>query len=155
MARGQRSVVDDSTELLTGENDGVMDWSHLTTGSQPIEVVDRREVKQEAMEAFMNEPLVIQIHSTTDEREPAVAEIGVNGQRIAIPREVKVRIPRKFVEVLARSQPVAWRTVNVPDPTAMIGTVPKRTTGQSFPFSVLHDPSPLGRRWLERVMAEG
>lgn len=148
-------MVDDTSAMVDDSSNGIVDWSHLATGTQAIEVVSEREVAQDQMEAFMRELLVIELHDTTDKNAPIGAEVGVNGQKVFIPRCKKIRIPRAFVENLARSQPIGWRTENVRDPSAEIGTVPRRSKGASFAFTVHHDPNPVGRRWLERVIREG
>lgn len=151
MARTVQSEDYRSTEL-----DGVVDFAMLRTGG-PLRVdpVGEREFKDIAeYEKFMAEQVVIRIHSTPDKNEPPAAFIGENGAGVWIPRNVKVRLPRSYVETLARSQSRSYRTDRNPDPNADEGMVTKTTSGACYPFEVLQDPNPRGRAWLQRVTHE-
>lgn len=146
----------ENTDYLNNEIEGVIDFSFLSTGGTSIQAVTEREFPNTpegnvAYEAFMREPVVIRIHSTTNENEPFVADISLNGVPCPLPREVPLRIPRAFVEVVASSQIRAYRQERVGDPDASEGMRTKRTTGASFPFQVLQDKNPRGRAWLERI----
>lgn len=133
-----------------------LDWTQLRTGQAPIEAISEREFAEtKDMEAFMQELVVIEVHRSTDKNAIPQVPVGVNGDKIWIPRGRPVRLPRKFVEVLARSQEAAFRTDDNPDPGADEGKIIRRTNGQSFPFTVIRDENPRGRAWLERMIREG
>lgn len=153
----------ESTDFLSGELNNVIDFTQLQvrTGIAPaIEAISEREfethTKQGKLEyeKFMQEPVVIKIHKTTDKNEPPTVGLGCNGMQIYVPRERPVRLPRFFVENLARSQERIYRTERNPDPNADEGMFTKRHSGASFPFSVLKDDNPKGRAWLARVTHE-
>ena len=146
-----------STDLMPrGENEGILDWNTLRLGVAAIEVAKEVEVRSSAeIEAFMQEELVIVIHKSTDKNAVERVPVVVNGETAWLPRDIKLRIPRKFVERLARAQEATFRTDDNPDPRMDEGKIIRRTNGQVFPFIVLHDPSPIGRTWLERVTREG
>lgn len=144
-----------STDYMPqGENDGVMDWKTLRIGMPALEIErDTRTIVE--IEKFMQDELVIVIHKSTDKNAVPRVPVGVNGEVAWLPRDVKIRIPRKFVERLARSQEATYRTDDNPDPRMDEGKIIRRTNGQVFPFQVLHDPSPRGAAWLQRVTREG
>ena len=148
-----------SPDLQARELDGVLDFAMLKRiggGLPHLDPVTEREFKTVAeTEAFMNDLLVIEIHTSTDKNAPVVCEVGVNGDKVVIPRGRKVRIPRRFVERLAQSQATSFRQERHANPDADEGMVTKRSTAQEYPFSVLKDPSPKGSAWLARVIREG
>jgi hypothetical protein len=131
-----------------------MDWKTLRIGMPALEIErDTRTIVE--IEKFMQDELVIVIHKSTDKNAVPRVPVGVNGEVAWLPRDVKIRIPRKFVERLARSQEATYRTDDNPDPRMDEGKIIRRTNGQVFPFQVLHDPSPRGAAWLQRVTREG
>lgn len=148
-----------STDYMPrGENDGVLSWQMLRTGIPQLDVApdDREGFKTVAeIEKFMAEELVIVLHKSTDRNASPAVPVGVNGEKLWLPRDVKVRIPRRFVERLARSQEATFSTDDNPDPRQEEGKLIRRTNGQVFPFQVLHDPNPRGAAWLQRVTREG
>jgi hypothetical protein len=137
-------------------DDGVEDYSkfRVMTDNQ-VEVITEREFKetQEVMQ-FMQDLLVIEIHRSSDQNAPTHALVGVNGEQVWLPRGRKLRVPRYFVERLARSRPRDYKTEDNPDPRADIAKRTTRQTGMDYPFNVLQDPNPRGRVWLERVIKE-
>jgi hypothetical protein len=137
---------------------GVVDFMSMGAGIG-VQVVTEREFKSTPegnveYEAFMRQPIVIRISRTGDKNEPAYAFVGDNGVSVWIPREKPVRLPRCFVETLARSQERHYRQERNPDPNADEGMTTRRSGSASYPFAVLHDPDPRGRAWLQRVTHE-
>jgi hypothetical protein len=122
-----------------------------------IETITEREWKTaEEAEAFYNERLDIEVHQTNDKNAPLFAEAGVNGHMVWFPRNTRINgVPRKFVEAMARSQDVTYRTQQVSNPSADDQMKTMRSRASCYGFSVLRDPNPRGRVWLERVMREG
>lgn len=105
--------------------------------------------------AFAEEPLDIRIEPGRERFAPTTVRLGVNGETKWVPVGTPVRLRRKFVEVLARSQPFSVRT-DVGN--AMVENPHNRLERQAYrqhPFTVLHDPNPIGANWLTKVMAEG
>lgn len=105
--------------------------------------------------AFFEEPLEIRIEPGRERNPQKIVPLGVNGETKWVPIGIPVRLRRKFVEVLARSQPYTVRT----DVGSAMEQNPhnrlERETYRAHPFSVLHDPNPNGAAWLSKVMAEG
>lgn len=144
-----------STDFVEGEEQ-VLDMMTASTEHLVRQVLEEpimeREFKTVAMyEEFMAQGVVIKIHETTDDNAPWVVPVGVNGDMRHLPRDIPIRIPRKFVECLARSQETSYKTKKNKDPDADQALVPTARRAQCYGFSVLHDPAPQGRAWLERV----
>lgn len=151
----------EATDYINPELDGVIEFEQIRRqGMVMIQPVTDREFNtldeegKTAYEAFMNERIVIRIHETTDKNEPPYAFVGDNGDCVWIPRARPVRLPRKFVETLARSQVRAYHQQRDPNPNADEGMQTFRRVGASYPFSVIEDKNPRGRAWLARVTHE-
>lgn len=151
----------EQTDYLNSELNGLIKFDQLKRNTLlQIDPVSDREFKTATAEGrleyekFMEEPIVIKIHETTDKNEPPYAFIGDNGVTVWVPRNRPVELPRKFVETLARSQVRAYTQERDPDPHADEGMRTKRSVGASYPFQVLRDPNPKGRAWLARVTHE-
>jgi hypothetical protein len=120
-----------------------------------IEPVDKLlRTAELAQEKFMNDVLTIRIERGREKHAPQWVDVYVNGVlqwvKIGEPQKIK----RKFVEVLARSQPFSVQTdhgtTNEERPQNRL----HRSQFAQYPFSVLHDPSPMGNEWLQRVYME-
>lgn len=161
MAKATHSTdhLDTATEVLTepsGINFDACASANYAFGGK-IELVSEREWKTaEEAERFYNERLDIEINQTSDRNAPLFAEVGVNGHMVWFPRGTRINhVPRKFVEALARSQDHSYRTIQEKNPDADNQMRTTRVRATAYGFSVLRDPNPKGRAWLERVMREG
>lgn len=120
-----------------------------------IEPVDKLLRSAElAQMAFMEEVLTIRIERGREKHAPTWVDVHVNGIcqwiRIGEPQRVK----RKFVEVLARSQPFSVETTHGTTAEERPQNTVRRSQFAQYPFSVIHDPSELGHEWLQRVYME-
>lgn len=106
-------------------------------------------------EKFMEMGVVISVNETTDDNAPPLVGVGVNGDVRWLPRGPKIRLPRKFLEVLAKAQERKIKSERNPDPGAEEGMNIKKRNAQAYSFSVIHDPHPKGRAWLERITRQG
>jgi hypothetical protein len=133
----------------------------------PIEVLDEQPeidlVSQDkqlsriaAEESFMNQKLKIRVATTTDPNAPPYVIVTVNDvhNRTVIPRGQPVYVKRCLVEVLARMRETRFTQPprNMADPESGNYLMPHHAT--VYPFEVIEDPSPMGRPWLERILAE-
>lgn len=155
MARPER----ESTDYLPNLDDGEQPLSYknlkMTASAQPVATVTEREFKDSAaMEAFMQEEIVIRIHPTNDVNAPPCVPVGCNGEQVWLPRGRAISIPRKFIESLTRFE-TALASERQRDPNADDGYVQRTRASQPYPFSVIQDKHPKGRAWLERVMRGG
>lgn len=158
MPRGIPNRTIDSPDFAITE-ERTLDFSTVRQASMrglSVEVVSEREWRdQEEMAKFMAEPLKILIHETNDKNAPPFVEVAVNGEYACFPRNVPIaNVPRYFVERLARSISRTVRTHETRDPRADEGYSYGITSGQDYTFSVLEDPNPRGRQWLNRVIKE-
>lgn len=121
----------------------------------------RKEIE---LDKFMSEVLTIRVEPPADENGEPMAEVGVNGRRLFIPRGIetnmgcdergrKFPITRMYVERLARAKRVFYKqTLDQRLGEEMNRLQPQRAL--VYPFAVIDDPNPLGREWLKRVLAE-
>lgn len=106
--------------------------------------------------AFNEEVLTILIHRGREKNAPQFEHAGCNGVHMWIPVDVEWKLPRKFVESLARAQPMNVNTQSGEvDGDSLTYNRVNRNLSSLVSFSVLHDPNPRGREWLTRVMREG
>lgn len=104
--------------------------------------------------AFMEEDLVILLSKPSEKNSAALIDLRVNGivkwVRVGVPQVLK----RKYVEVLARSQPWDVQT-DVKQHAKHETNDVIRTPINKYPFSVMEDPSGArGMAWLQQVMYE-
>lgn len=121
---------------------------------QEIEPVVESEVGRIAQEeAFMNEMVMVRVHSTTDDNQPPYVLLNVNGVSQAVLRGHPQPVRRKFVEVLARCKESRY-TQHVASAAEPDRIDLRERTALVYPFDVLEDPNPKGRAWLSAVLAE-
>ena len=106
-----------------------------------------------AEESFMNEPVTILVHTTTDENQPPHVVVNCNGVNQPIMRGVPTEVKRKYVEILARMKETKYTQVtpnpNTPDVSEM-----QARTALSYPFDLIEDKNKKGKGWLQNVLAE-
>lgn len=106
---------------------------------------------------FNEDMLTIFLHRGREKFSPQLVDFYVNGVCKWIPVEQELRVPRKFVEVMARSQPMDIRTEShMLENSQEANTVNRihRSLSANYSFSVRHDPSPKGAAWLAKIMRE-
>lgn len=142
----------DHTQPIQGE---AVPLSEITDLAAPIETVHdtTRTLKEiAALEAFMNEIVVIRLHTDAREGTLQVETPSVNGMNQPIVRGVATPVKRKYVEALARAKQQSYRQeINqmAPDDIKMI---PQTT--HYCGFEVLQDKNPRGRAWLDEILAQ-
>lgn len=104
--------------------------------------------------AFMEERVTIRLHRTQEKNAPSFYDFYVNGRCEWVPVEQNYTLARKYVEVIARTQPysVETKTGSANDERPANEIV--RHQSSKHPFSVIRDPNPRGADWLMKVMAE-
>lgn len=163
MPRGIPNRTFDATEQQIGQKVSV---DIPTTGS--LEGIKRDDQKLEsetvdivreglddsyaAQLAFMEEPVDVMVHETTDPNEQMLVDVYCNGIPQRFIRGQVQTVKRKYVEILARAKQtsIATRTVTTTDD--VINRIDKHTALR-YPFSVAHDPNPRGAAWLKSVLA--
>lgn len=108
--------------------------------------------------AFMQEMVTIILYKKIEKFAPPVYDFHVNGKGIRIWCDVPTRIPRAFLEVIARSQPYDVTTeVNKNEDkgdNAVVQNFAHRHQSAAYPFTVVEDKNPRGAAWLMKVMRE-
>jgi len=106
--------------------------------------------------AFMEEKVTILLHRGREKNAPTAEMVGVNGVIKWLPVDTPIKIERKFVENLARAQPINVNTRSGESSgDDLTFNHVDRSLSSLVSFSVLDDPNPRGREWLTRVMREG
>ena len=103
--------------------------------------------------AFNEEILTIRLERTNDKYQPARLDFYVQGRAEWVPVGRPWKVARKYVEVIARSQPYDVRTTVTKHEDHEENRVERHTIAK-HPFSVIHDPNPRGMDWLQRIMLE-
>lgn len=109
--------------------------------------------KLAAEESFMNEPVTILVHTTTDENQPPHVVVNCNGVNQPIMRGVPTEVKRKYVEILARMKETKYTQVT-PNPNAPDVSELQARTALSYPFDLIEDKNKIGKGWLQNVLAE-
>lgn len=115
---------------------------------------DRDFEKAVREESFFNEPVTIEIATTTDENAPPHVIVSVNGVSQPIARGVPTTVKRKYVEVLARCWETKYKQPDrdMANPEAGNGLYGR--SALTYPFQVLEDKNPVGHAWLRKIMSE-
>jgi hypothetical protein len=105
------------------------------------------------LEAFMHEKVQILVFESQSEEDLPMVDPSVGGIRQPIVRGVPTWVKRKYIEALARSVRSSYvqRRRDPGDPASLM-MVP--THRQCYPFTVIQDPNPNGRAWLEALKQE-
>lgn len=104
-----------------------------------------------AQAAFMEEFVTIRIERGREKNAPQFVDVYVNGVCQWVKIGEPQRIKRKFIEVLARSQPFSVQTQHGTTTEERPQNRIERNQFAQYPFSVLHDPSPLGHEWVQNI----
>lgn len=120
-----------------------------------IQVVDGLHFADKAEELiFMEEPVVIVIHTTSDKFAENPVPLGNGGRRMFVPRGTNVVIARKYVEVLARAKVDQFGDQEYIDNDGIRHHRYPKGVNLQYPFSVVEDKNPKGKAWLQKVLAE-
>jgi hypothetical protein len=101
---------------------------------------------------FMSEDLEVHLHDAQGEDEPQYAEITVNGVHKVIGRGESKLIPRSHVAVLAQAKQIRLSQKRVTLQDGSAGYEERSVLRLTYPFSILHDPSPKGPGWLRELL---
>lgn len=105
--------------------------------------------------AFMKEKVTVVLNRGREKNAPTFEQFGVNGRLIWIQCNVPTLIERSYLEVMARSQPIAIRTESGESPgDELTFNRVNRDQTPNFSFSVINDPNPKGPAWLAKVIRE-
>lgn len=106
------------------------------------------------LEKFMNDLVLINIPPGSNENDMPYVQLSVNGTNVVVPRDSRnFAIKRMFVEVLARMKETRYTQREEQGREGRMIVTDERTANV-YPFSVIHDPSPVGHAWLAKIRAE-
>jgi hypothetical protein len=114
----------------------------------------RQDQEKLATMKFMNDMLKIHIHSTTNKNDESVFEFIVNGKVFFFHRNETKTVPRYVVDRMARCRPTTFTDHEVINKDGVKDIMYTPHTALRYPFSVIEDPHPRGREWLEATMME-
>lgn len=120
-----------------------------------IQVVPGPRLKEKAdAMAFNNEILTVVVHETTNPSDVPIPVVRVDGRSQYFIRGQSQQVKRMFVEGLARAKKETVNTREATDGNGNRNTVIDKMPALKYPFSVLEDPNPKGRAWLQQVLAQ-
>lgn len=143
-----------SGDLPTRALDDLGDDVTLDTLDADVIVQDDKLAEKEYLAelAFMEEPVTVMVHRSREKFAPLVLDFYVNGKPIWLRVDTPTTIPRKYVEVIARAQPMDVRTqIDDEQSDNPINRIVRSMSSQ-FPFTVVEDKNPKGAAWLAQVM---
>jgi hypothetical protein len=103
---------------------------------------------------FAEDVLTVMVHETTNPEDHPSPEVWNDGRMVIFPRGVEIQVKRKFVEVLARSKKRTFSQQKIVDVNGIESYRNIPHTALTYPFTIVHDPSPNGRAWLKKILAE-
>lgn len=124
-------------------------------GGLEVEVVSGVSASDDAMalEAFMNETVIILVHDAVSEESLRVVTPIVNGIMQPIMRGVPTPVKRKYVEALARAKETLYTQVTTdPNRPDSLDMMPR--TALAYPFAIERDDNPNGRAWLRNLLKQ-
>ena len=120
----------------------------------PIEKVSESDFVNEAvLDSFMNEIVTVIVHQDPSDNAVENPCPNVNGLNQPFIRGVEQKVKRKYVEALARCRVIKYEQ-KVPDASRPENIQMVERAALVYPFSVLHDPNPIGREWLKAILAQ-
>ena len=102
--------------------------------------------------AFMEEEVLVRIHTTTDKNANPIPDVYVNGRVQRFLRGQEQRVKRKFIAKLAQSQSTVYDNVKTQGADGEDKYIYPPNTAEVYPFTVIND-SPKGEQWLKALMA--
>lgn len=152
---GKAAFTEDNKVEVTGKSSSDEDIADIAIQGDIYGLEDHARLLQ-----FMEEPVTIMIHESTDPNAEPMVFCAVNGDGAGehkipwLPRGQPVTIKRKFVAQLAKSRPTSIRSQEVVNPIGERSISYLRHSALAYPFSVIQDNNPRGAEWLKAVLAK-
>lgn len=145
-----------TSDLPTRTLDDLGDDVTLDTLPADVVISEEKLAEKEYLDelAFMEEKVTIMVHRGREKFAPLVLDFYCNGKPFWIRVDTAQEVPRKYVEIIARAQPMDVRTqIDDEQGEKPINRIIRSQSAQ-FPFTVVHDPNPKGGAWLAKVLRE-
>lgn len=103
---------------------------------------------------FDQERLTIHIQETNEEQADTFFEVGLNGKNWLFQvGQTYDNIPRCVVGVLASAKPFTYTNEEYTD-NGIQKVRQLQKMGLRYPFTVIHDPNPMGPEWLKAALSQ-
>ena len=112
----------------------------------------RRDKKTLDAVAFMEEPVKVMVHESTDENAQPIVDVYCNGTPQRFVRGMEQVVKRKFVQILINARTTSVRTRTGVEGGNVVNQL-TRHTAVRYPFSVIEDRNPRGGAWLREALA--
>jgi hypothetical protein len=149
----EKQIGQDATRLMksTGPASEALEPAYIQTVDRPMEGLDHEKI---AMLMFMEEPVTVHIHTTSDIKAAQVFDLGNNGQREIFKRGETKTVKRKFVDILASRKITTYTQERRQNAQGIFEDVQIPHSSLIYPFSVVKDEHPRGADWLQSVLAQ-
>ena len=147
----------DTTDLDVGQKthidipgEGVIDRSAIR--EEGVEIVPAAALDGYAADlAFMEEPVEVEVHESSDPNAETIVDLYCNGVPQRIIRGKPITVKRKYVAILAGARQVSMSTDTRVDGENVVNRVSKRTALR-YPFTVTRDDNRRGHDWLRKQL---
>ncbi len=143
-----------SGDLPTRTLDDLGDDVTIETLPPDVIVDDEALAAKEYLDelAFMEEKVQVVAHRGREKHAPLVLDFYCNGKPFWLRVEEPTWVPRKYVEIMARAQPMDVRTqIDDEQGEKPVNRIIRSSSAQ-YPFTVIEDKNPKGAAWLAKVM---
>ena len=149
----EKQIGQDAPRLMksTGPASESLESAYIQVVDRPMAALDQEKL---AMMAFMEEPVTVHIHTTSDPKAPQIFDIGNNGQREIFKRGETKTVKRKFVDILASRKITTYTQERRQNAQGIFEDVQIPHSSLIYPFSVVVDKHPRGADWLQSVLAQ-
>lgn len=125
-------------------------------GGKGVEIDTDRVLRTDQFdeEAFMRDEMEIMMMEPNNENDPQFCEINVNGDyRMLMRNGEPQKLRRYHVAVLAQAKQSRVRQKKIVNPDGSMGFQEENILSLTYPFQVVHDPSPRkGSAWLKQML---
>lgn len=150
-----RKAVETGVEVEQQQPPRVNKDGTLNLGGNEVEVVPGAP-KKEFLEMlkFMEEPVTIRLHETTDQNAENPVTVGCNGFYATFWRGKETTVARKYVDCLiVKEDKVSTPKQYSPQTGEMMYSI-HRVAALKYPFAVVKDDNPKGAQWLRQRCAQ-
>lgn len=145
----EQTIAQDPSLIIPATGDIVREDVTLVVADGPMADDQISELK------FMEEPIEVMVHESTDANADNPVWVSCNGQNQFFVRGQAQTAKRKFVEILARAKQTAVATKEVRQFDGELATQVTKSTALRYPFSIVSDQNPKGAAWIKKVLSEG
>ena len=136
--------------------DGVVKREDLVAEVEPVHNLADFDQKAQML-AFLEEPVEIFLHESTNPNEEPVVFLQVSGEPAQPGNPYLIRgkqytVKRKFVEQLVRAKTVSYSQPFKGELNDNVNSM-RPHIAMRYPFSVVRDANPKGGKWLSQLMA--